>query len=35
MNLLAMLSVVIAATFIATWFNDNVSKAEYINDETP
>jgi hypothetical protein len=34
MNILAMLSIVAAATFIATWFNDNVSKADYIADET-
>lgn len=35
MSLLAMLSVVTAATFIATWFNDHVSKADYISDEAP
>ena len=35
MSLLTMLSIVVAATFIATWFNDNVSKAEYISDEAP
>lgn len=33
MSLLTSLSIVIAATFIATWYNDKVSKADYINDE--
>ncbi len=27
------LSVIVAATFIATWFNDKISKGDYINDE--
>jgi hypothetical protein len=35
MNFLAMLSIIAAATFIATWYNDNISKADYIADETP
>lgn len=35
MSLLTMLSIVVAATFIATWFNDNISNAEYIADEAP
>jgi len=29
-----MLSIVAAATFIATWYNDNVSKADYIADDS-
>lgn len=33
MSILAMLSIVTAATFLATWFNDNVSKSDYIADE--
>jgi hypothetical protein len=33
MNILAMLSIITVVTFIATWFNDNVSKADYIADE--
>jgi hypothetical protein len=33
MSLLTSLSIIIAATFITTWFNDKVSKSEYINDE--
>lgn len=35
MSLLTSLSILIAATFIATWFNDNVSKSDYISDDTP
>jgi len=34
MSFLAMLSIVAAATFIATWYNDNVSKADYIADDS-
>lgn len=33
MSLLTSLSIVVLATFVATWFNDKVSKADYINDE--
>jgi len=33
MSLLTSLSVIVVATFIATWFNDKVSKADYINDD--
>lgn len=33
MSLLTSLTIVIAATFITTWFNDKISKAEYLNDE--
>ena len=33
MSLLTSLSIIVVATVIATWFNDKVSKAEYINDE--
>lgn len=33
MELVTGLAVVIAATFITTWFNDCVSRGEYISDE--
>ena len=33
MSILAMLSIVTVTTFIATWFNDNISKSDYIADE--
>jgi hypothetical protein len=33
MEFLAGFGVVLAVTVIATWFNDNISKGEYINDE--
>lgn len=33
MSLLTSLSIIVVATVIATWFNDKVSKAEYINDD--
>jgi hypothetical protein len=35
MNFIAMVCVVVVATFVTTWFNDNISKAEYIHDEAP
>ncbi len=33
MTILTAFSVLVAATVITTWFNDHVSKAEYIADE--
>lgn len=33
MSLLTSISVIVVATFVATWFNDKVSKADYINDD--
>lgn len=33
MELVAGLAVVIVATFVTTWYNDFVSRAEYISDE--
>jgi hypothetical protein len=33
MSLLTSLSIIVVATFIATWYNDKISKADYINDE--
>lgn len=33
MSLLTSLSIIVVATFIATWYNDKISKAEYINDD--
>lgn len=33
MELVTGFAVVIAATFITTWYNDFVSRAEYISDE--
>lgn len=35
MSFIAMICVVLVATFVATWFNDNISKADYINDDAP
>ena len=33
MELISGFAVVVAATFLSAWFNDHVSKAEYISDE--
>jgi hypothetical protein len=33
MEFLAGMAVVVIATFVTTWFNDHVSKAEYLADE--
>jgi hypothetical protein len=33
MSLLTSLSIIVVATVIATWYNDKISKADYINDE--
>lgn len=33
MSLLTSLSIIVVATIIATWYNDKISKSEYINDE--
>ena len=32
MSFITSLTVIVVATMIATWFNDNVSKSEYLND---
>lgn len=34
MELLTGFAVVVLVTFVTTWFNDHVSKAEYMADET-
>jgi hypothetical protein len=33
MNILGMLSIITVVTLLATWFNDNISTADYIADE--
>ncbi len=33
MSLLASVSIIMVATFLATWYNDKISKAEYIGDD--
>lgn len=33
MSLLTSISVIVVATIIAQWFNDKISKADYINEE--
>lgn len=33
MEFLTGMAVVVIATFVTTWFNDHVSKAEYLADE--
>lgn len=34
MELLTGFAVVVLVTFVTTWFNDHVSKAEYMTDES-
>lgn len=33
MELISGFAVLVAATFITAWYNDNVSTADYISDE--
>lgn len=34
MEFLTGIAVVVLATFVTTWFNDHVSKADYMADDT-
>lgn len=33
MELISSFAIVVAATFLSTWFNDHIAKGEYIADE--
>ncbi len=33
MSVLSSLAVIVVATYITTWYNDKISRAEYLKDE--